>query len=327
MTSIRAIALLTVILSATLLAASPVSSRPYDASELLARYQPFVYTYSSDWKPIAVEPFLASSDLERLTRGRWRVIRSNPSATSLGKGSPSIRLDLRPCTPARNLDACYRAHAPAGDPSVYGRAWVNPDQGAVQTVLEYWYFYALNDWRNPPAKPAAWQIHEGDWEAVLISLDSADAPLEVAASQHSAGVVRPWRTVRKIGGTHPVVYAALGSHANYFLRGFRGRAGQPHRIPTAFSGVPVQEPDFTSAQTSLGPPGLARTPLKVIDISSGAPWLSFAGAWGDGNYLLAGSAKGYTRFRVGNSPPGPAFHRSWLDPLGVFRTWPADDGH
>ncbi len=320
-------------LIAAALSAGTAASTSVDTAELLARYEPFVYAYSSDWNPIQIEPFLASADLERLTGTSWRVVRSSPSAASLGTGSKNVRLDLRPCTPARNLDPCYVGRAPRGSPTVYGRAWTNPAPGTIGTVLEYWFFYPLNDWRNSLTRPTIWQMHEGDWEAVLVGLTSDGKPISVAASQHGLGVVRTWSRARKVGTTHPVAYAALGSHANYLSPGFRGQAGRPHRIPPTFSGVPLAEPDFTATQTSWGPPDLAANRLDVVDVSDKtAPWLGFRGAWGDGEYLLLGTptSSGGTAFGhlpVGASPLGPAFHRAWLDPLSPFRDWPADDGH
>jgi hypothetical protein len=120
------------------------------------------------------------------------------------------------------------------------------------------------------------------------------------------------------------VYVALGSHANYLAPGHSGAAGVPHVVPTKFSGVPLPQPDFTSAQVTI-------RSAAIVDLSSGrAPWLSFAGAWGDGSYLLLtrqGSKSPIARLRVGDSPTGPAFHAIWRDPLEPFRTWPADDGH
>jgi hypothetical protein len=302
------------------------------STQLLARYEPVVEEYASDWNPIRVEPYLAASDLERLKGTRWQIVKRHPAATALGSGSAGFRLDLRPCTPALNLDACYTKSAPRGRAAVYGRAWTNPGSGPIATVLEYWFFYPLNDWRNQLTKPTLWQMHEGDWEAVFVSLSSSGAPISVAASQHDLGVIRPWSRVRKVGATHPVVYSALGSHANYLSVGFHGQAGKPHRIPTRFSGVPLVEPDFTSGQTSYGPAGLAANVLEVVDVTDGAPWLGFAGAWGDGEFLLVGKSTpgggiAYGHVSVGSSPTGPSFHRSWIAPLGPFGTWPADDGH
>ncbi len=314
------------------IAAPAGESRPAASpAELLARYEPLVYEYSSDWNPIRVEPYLAAADLERRGLTRWQLVRRSPPATALGAGSSSFRLDLRSCTPAVDLDSCYATRAPRGHPAVYGRVWTGPSSGPIGAVIQYWLFYPLNDWRNRLSQPSIWQLHEGDWEAVCVALSRGGTPVSVAASQHELGVVRPWSRVAKVAATHPVVYAALGSHANYLSVGYRGAAGRPHRIPPPFSGVPLVEPDFTARQTSYGPAGLARNALEVVDITAGSPWLRFAGAWGDGAFVLAGTrtaSGGYSfgHLRVGSSPPGPAFHRAWIDPLSPF-AWPADDGH
>jgi len=170
-------------------------------------------------------------------------------------------------------------------------------------------------------------MHEGDWEEVSVALDAAGHPVSVAASQHDLGVTRPWARTRR-AGTHPVVFVALGSHANYLSPGYHGASGVPHVIEPRFSGLPLTEPDYTSTQTSVGPAGTAATGLRLVDITSGtAPWLTFAGDWGDGSYILAGERGVLTHLRIGDSPPGPAFHGVWHDPLLQFRSWPADDGH
>jgi hypothetical protein len=296
---------------------------------LLVRYEPVVELYRADWKPSAVEPFLAAADLERLTAGRWQVVRHSPPASALAGGTSRLRLDTRGCTPAVDLDSCYARRAlPA---TVYGRVWVSPTASAgIRTVLQYWFFYPLDDWRNSLIRPTLWHTHEGDWEEVSVALDAAARPLAIACSQHDLGVVRAWKRVRTKGGGHPVVYVALGSHANYLSAGFHGIAAIPHVIPPRFSGVPLPEPDFTSSQTSYGPAGSAPNALGVLDISDAtAPWLSFAGPWGDGSYVLLRQSNGtaYSHLRVGDSPPGPAFHAIWRDPLLQFRSWPADDGH
>jgi hypothetical protein len=324
----RAIGL--VLLGAAALAGA-ASGRPATtgSAALLGRYEPVVELYRADWKPTAVEPFLVAADLERLAAGRWQVVRHSPPASALAGGSSSLRLDTRGCTPAVDLDSCYvRTALPA---TVYGRAWVSPTASAgVRTVLQYWFFYPLDDWHNSPTSPVLWHMHEGDWEEVSVALDAGDRPISIAASQHNLGVVRAWKRVALTGSRHPLVYVALGSHANYLSAGYHGLAGIPHVIPTRFSGIPLREPDFTSAQTSYGPSGSARNVLGIVDISDGtAPWLSFAGSWGDGSYVLlrATGRKTFAHLRVGNSPPGPAFHEIWRNPVLQFQSWPADDGH
>ena len=291
-------------------------------ADLLATYVPVFELYRADWKPSAVEPFLAAADLERFVAGRWRLVRRSPAASSLPPGSKQYRLDTRGCSPAVNVDSCYRRRP--SPPTVYGRVWSSAGPNAAVTVLQYWVFYPLDDWRNSPTRPRLWHMHEGDWEEVSVELGPAGRPVAVACSQHDLGVTRTWAHVRLSGGTHPVVYVALGSHANYLSPGFHGLAGVPHEIPPRFSGVPLPEPDFTSTQVAVRP--------AVVELSAAAtPWISFAGAWGDGSFVLLEQATrtgfSWARLRVGDSPTGPAFHSIWRDPQLQFQAWPADDGH
>jgi hypothetical protein len=83
--------------------------------------------------------------------------------------------------------------------------------------LQYHYFYAFNDWRL-----AANGInhHEGDWEMVAVYLKNEE-PYSVLLSQHGTGAMELWQDVRCVKDksgqetTHPLIYVALGSHANY----------------------------------------------------------------------------------------------------------------
>ena len=103
-------------------------------------------------------------------------------------------------------------------PVYYGRVLYETDGEANRwTILQYHFFYAFNDWRL-----AANGInhHEGDWEMVAVYLKN-DEPYAVLFSQHGAGNIEKWETASMVidrqGGrtTHPLVYVALGSHANY----------------------------------------------------------------------------------------------------------------
>jgi hypothetical protein len=90
-------------------------------------------------------------------------------------------------------------------------------EGNHWKILQYHYFYAFNDWRL-----AANGInhHEGDWEMVAVYLKN-DKPYSVLLSQHGTGAMELWQDVRCVKEkdgketTHPLIYVALGSHANY----------------------------------------------------------------------------------------------------------------
>jgi hypothetical protein len=322
-------ALVLSVLAALAVLAGAAAPRPAAASAagsaaLLARYEPVVLMYRSDWRPRAVAPFLAAADLERRSGIGWELVRRSPPAAALADGGSDLRLDTRGCSPAVDEDSCYRRRA--GRAFVYGRVWKRSTATTgIATVLQYWLFYPLDDWRNSITAPTLWHMHEGDWEEVSVALDAAGRPVRIACSQHDLGVTQRWTRVATRGDTHPVVYAALGSHANYLAPG-------RHSISPQFSGVPLPEPDFASSQTSYGPAGHAAHTLTVLDLTAGtAPWLSFAGDWGDGGFVLVGRKERrgivYAHLRVGGSPSGPAFHAIWRDPLLAFRSWPLDGGH
>lgn len=103
-------------------------------------------------------------------------------------------------------------------PVYYGRVAREIDsRNDKWTILQYHFFYAFNDWR---LAANGMNHHEGDWEMAAVYLKN-DSPYVLLLSQHGAGNIKKWETVIKAvdkqGGmtTHPVVYAALGSHANY----------------------------------------------------------------------------------------------------------------
>lgn len=103
-------------------------------------------------------------------------------------------------------------------PVYYGRVLRETDrQNNRWTILQYHFFYAFNDWRL-----AANGInhHEGDWELTAVYLKN-DLPYAILFSQHRVGSIEKWETTLKVtdiqgaATTHPLVYVALGSHANY----------------------------------------------------------------------------------------------------------------
>ncbi len=103
-------------------------------------------------------------------------------------------------------------------PVYYGRVVREQDaEGNNWTILQYHFFYAFNDWR---LAANGMNHHEGDWEMTAVYLKN-DSPHAVLFSQHGAGNIELWDKVIKAKDknerdtTHPVVYVALGSHANY----------------------------------------------------------------------------------------------------------------
>ena len=127
----------------------------------------------------------------------------------------------------------YAASAHHDQAVYYGH--VTEDGG--YTVLQYWYFYAMNDWRSTFGGV---NDHEADWEQVTIYLvpdevasqDGDDAgggdptrlrPAWVAFSSHDEvgdDLRRRWDDPDlTLVGDHPVVYAGAGSHSGAYLEG------------------------------------------------------------------------------------------------------------
>ena len=96
--------------------------------------------------------------------------------------------------------------------TVYAR--IAPSTDPADHVIQYWTFYYYNHWENE---------HPADWECIqLFFKDGSDKPVAAAYSNHLGCTWRRWADVPKLKDaagrdtTHPVVYVALGSHAQYF---------------------------------------------------------------------------------------------------------------
>lgn len=103
-------------------------------------------------------------------------------------------------------------------PVYYGRVVRERDgDGQEWTILQYHFFYAFNDWR---LGANGINHHEGDWEMAAVYLRNGK-PYALLMSQHGSGAMELWKDVRLAkdrngrATTHPLIYAGLGSHANY----------------------------------------------------------------------------------------------------------------
>ena len=239
---------------------------------------------------------------------------------------------------AMNYEAMRRQ-----DPEYYYYGRVVRRAGYI--VLQYLYFYAMNDWRSTFFGA---NDHEADWEQVFVYLEErADEPprpvwLAYASHNHKGdNLRRRWDDpeIDRIGN-HPVVYVGAGSHASYFEGGeyltpvelrfvtpvlsavhtaesiWRDRLGMgdperlSHRIENFF-GVPFI--DYARGDgLTIGPDQDAEWSPVMIDDS--IDWVDeYRGLWGlDAQDPFAGES----------APGGPKYNRdgtirqSWYDPLG-----------
>ena len=155
-------------------------------------------------------------------------------------------------------------------PTLYAR--VTEGEGKSYTVVQYWIFYYFNDWRN---------FHEGDWELVQLCfpgytakdlLEKGEQPVFAAYSQHQAGQKMSWSEMRNKGlviETHPIVYVAQGSHANYCTPG------------NFWSGLDFDDTGLSSWRV-ISPEQLSIVLLPETEAKSGGlEWLGFKGHWGE----------------------------------------------
>lgn len=157
-----------------------------------------------------------------------RVLDQFPGAVILGRAAHGFFVwlwNLLGSLPRNTVAAAYRRvqAIPSAErvPTYYGRALAGRDC----LILQYWFFYAVNDWRSNSLGLGV-NDHEGDWEHVDVVLESHDGewmPACVSASAHNesgAQLARQWDQFER-SDTHPIIYVANGSHANYFTVGAR----------------------------------------------------------------------------------------------------------
>ena len=316
--------------------AGPAATPP--AGVLLSRFQPVTTLHPDElFSPVAVDSFLATSQLEqRLRDGSWTpalgqlpgvLPTADPSECTSTAGAACWRLNVPTCTAAAGIAAlaCYRdVDRSQRQSSVVYAAVLRT---ASRIILEYWYWYSYDFWSGTfPATDYVWQAHEGDWEVVVVELTAAGRPMSVGYSQHSCGKVRSWERAPKWPGTnHPIVYVALGSHANYFVArpvqmDLRKQCYQElgAAVLRAYL-APVLE--YLGRGKSFGPRLRGVVTARIVRVTANSPqWMAFPGYWGEINLFHAPDPIG-TR-DAGPAPRSPRFHEIWLDPLGTLRHWP-----
>ena len=216
-------------------------------------------------------------------------------------------------------------------------------------VLQYWFFYAMNDWRS---SFGGVNDHEADWEQVTMFLVPLVEDAGQASRPDGSAVLRVgWVAfsshdetgddlrrrcddpdITWVDHTHPVVYAGAGSHSGAYLPGeYLVRVEPPalHRFFAAVSmargvlfpwtrdrpapGVGIPYVDYKRGDGVHIGPGTLR-PWTPVLINAETPWVrDFSGLWGlDTDDPFGGE----------RAPAGPRYERngtirpSWADPVG-----------
>ena len=298
----------------------------YSDHRLLDKYQPVTHFDPVErFEPTTVRSFVRDSDLEQLSGSTWVLVDPNPRPQDLpGPGTGVWRLNQDSCSPFLVLGGleCYDAAEEAGHHRSVVYARVARTAGTI--VLQYWYFYYddVYSYTHPPSD-FLWQAHEGDWENVNVVLSEDGVPEYVGYSQHCLGQQRAWSLTPQLD-SHPIVYVAAGSHANYFSAGTH-----PINVvcipPPALDllrrlGLPPPV-DYTGDGDVAGPPVAGGIHTHVREARDDHPWVAFPGFWGELQYFHAPAPIGTVPF--GTSPNGPAYHAVWNDPLGTIAGWPS----
>jgi hypothetical protein len=235
---------------------------------------------------------------------------------------------------AAAAETTYRDRLEADRFTYYGR--VVSDGGYV--CLQYWFFYAMNDWRSTFG---GINDHEADWEMITIYLteqhDGALEPAWAAFSSHDYGgddLRRRWDDPElHREGDRPVVFAGAGSHSGAFIPGDYVVSVDPPQVRPVLQFLRRMQRllapwrHYTGTPAGLGIPfvdyargdGIAVGPghdaqWSPVLIGDDTPWVrNYRGLWGLD-----------TRDRFGGerAPSGPRYERdgsvraSWANPLG-----------
>lgn len=273
---------------------------------LILQYAPVLYFHpDEDYFPMNVESFINDSALwdgnsQLLTKGELtlgnfeEIINTRDTSNyNLAYSDPDTAGSIDLEAAKEKYDAAIENKEATTTVYVHRMTDGYTDQSGNQhdfIVLQYWYFYAMNNW----AEHGGRNNHEGDWESVFVFLDEeTEDPKYVAFSSHlNDGFPNPElfqnRSVRKewnnleTNGYKINSYVALGSHANY------------EKNKNYFLGVGT---DQTSTE------GRIITSSLLSDISTKF-WSEFKGFWGTQSGQWGS-----------DGPQGPKF----IDLTGQFR--------
>jgi hypothetical protein len=235
-------------------------------------------------------------------RGPWNrtdLVEIGPKAADLA-GLYEYHLDFPgdALNPGCDYERWSRRLTEGSRPAVY--AHVATDSGHPgRLALQYWLFYAYNDWNN---------LHEGDWEMIQLVFDARDArealgeePVSIGFSQHEGAERAEWDDdkLELVDGTRPVVYPAAGSHANFYDDAlFVGTSAE--------QGVGCDDTRGPHVQLD---PRVYTIPSEDAAARSAFPWIAFEGRWGELQQAFF------------NGPTGPNLKRQWREPIEWSEGW------
>ena len=156
---------------------------------------------------------------------------------------------------------------------------VNKGHGIVDAFWFYFYSYNLGN----KVLNIRFGNHIGDWEHSLIRFQHGK-PKIVFFSEHFFGEAYTYDAVEKIG-PRPVVYSAVGTHANYATPGLH-----PYILPLGLlhdetDKGPLWDPAMNCLKYTYNVKNDTLTP-DVRTLDAPTEWFFFNGHWGDKLYPL-----------------------------------------
>jgi|GEM_PF-2990527 len=304
------------------LTAPPGEEEVSEIDPLLLEYMPVLYMHpDEDYLPMNVEAFVEGSAI-------WddRGILTDKTLVAAGDGNDASLEFIATTTDTENwyiqfsgegskefdlARAKTRYDALIADEKATTSVYVHKmedsftdEQGDVHEfiVLQYWYFYAMNNWKEQ----GGFNDHEGDWESVFVFLDKAThEPRYVAYSAHhndgTPNGITQYDSVKRNWDSSDVVFdegqvtsfVSLGSHANYPNNGNGGiHDAKSSNDVTSNQGLHLKSVLFSLQNLSQD------EPLNWFNL--------YKGKWGVDTSDLFGSASG---------PQGP----NYIDVGGTMR--------
>jgi hypothetical protein len=290
-------------------------SSPYLARQFEPR---FSLTRNERWSPTSVSWYLQQS--------------GGPThGTQACKVAGCYRIRRAGCDAAGVPADC--APSGAADPALYYRYFDSSDPirkprvpSGSWKLIEYWLFYNYDSLHAGVVT----QWHQGDWEQVSVLVrrtGTSVRPVEVAFSEHCYGARLPAERVEWAEVSHPVVFVANGSHANYPrpvsvpVRQLRCSLGLTPRyfgvaglfFAPAFDGTSLELPlEYVGGVRDRATNERSLPALPLVSLLATPAVAGFKGYWGLDNNL---TFFGIGRARTGAGPPAPPNQGPWIQPF------------
>lgn len=250
-----------------------------------------VYAAQEIPDPDELERLKEWAESYKATRGPMEELLKK--ATALGIALQRIFLPLDLPIEVQQQALKHYVGPEANKPTYYYRL---SEAGGYQ-ILQYWFFFAYNDFAT---SHGGVNDHEADWEQITLFLKEGKPEWAAYASHDAKGdeLRKKWSDIETVDD-HPVIYAAVGSHASYFTK------GEHHGIDNA-----------KADGLTIGPGGTAWE--KPGDLDKAAWATDYQGLWG----FYAHDRVSDKLLKGAVSPAGPKFNKdgtvrtAWEDPLG-----------